>query len=157
SILAGEAHAHSPAEQVALAEMALSYRKLPVQAAEWFRDAFSIEPRLAEVHLGHRYNAACAAALAATCEPLDGLDDADRSAWQKQALVWLAADLAELKKSSESQIPKPGVDFPQGYPSLAAYLSHWLRDPDLAGIRDSNRLKWVPAAEREGFEAFWQD
>jgi hypothetical protein len=36
-------------------------------------------------------------------------------------------------------------------------LSHWLRDADLASIRDLERLKALPEAEREACTVLWSD
>src|SRR5262249_31948760 len=137
-LLAGEAHTESPSELAQLAEFAPVWKRLHLASAEWLREAFTSDPQLADnTARAYRYTASCAAILGAATKAVDAMSDEDRVAWRKQARDWLTADLAELRKRSESKTPNPGVDFPQNHRSLSAYLSHWLRDSDLAGIRDA--------------------
>jgi hypothetical protein len=85
------------------------------------------------------------------------VNDEERSAWRSQAVQWLASDLKELKLRAETAPLKPGLDFPRNFPDPSKWLSHWLQDADLAGIRDPERLKALPKAEREKFDALWRD
>src|SRR5262249_42880960 len=70
AILRCEAQPSSPAERVALAEVAL-LRGLHVAAVRLFEEAFAAAPGLANKVNSHRYNAACAAALAAASKGSD--------------------------------------------------------------------------------------
>ncbi len=133
------------AEQVALAEFALVHKHRPVIAAGWFREALAADLALVNAH---RYNAACAAALAAAATNAEELRDDEREAWRNQAREWLTAELEAIRKLAEN---------PEAKAQLFQALSHWLKDPDLAGIRDSDRLKELPEAEREAFNALWRD
>jgi hypothetical protein len=45
----------------------------PFAAARWYSEAFAAQPKLADdLNAGHRYEAACAAALAGVSRPLTG-------------------------------------------------------------------------------------
>ena len=99
----------------------------------------------------HRYNAACAAALVGCGKGIDAqnFDVGDRAAWRRQALAWLSEELAargkKLKAGSLSR------------EALKKQLTHWLRDSDLAGLRDPEKLKTLPPDERKACAAFWSD
>ena len=146
----------SETEQLELAQFALVHKRLYATAARWYREAFAQEPRLADdLSTGHRYNAACAAALAGTSA--ENVSDEDRATWRTQALQWLAADLQALQKRASAETPQAGADFPKELSDLAKTLTHWLKDPDLAGIRDQDRLETLPETERMKFEELWRD
>ena len=100
----------------------------------------------------HRYNAACAAALAGCGQGKDDppLDDAARTRWRKQAIDWLKADLAAWSKILESGPP-------QARPFIAQTLQHWKADPDLAGLRDPAALDKLPEDEQNACRALWKD
>ena len=57
-----------------------------------------------------RYNAACAAALAATGKGIEGTlpDDSAKARWRQQALDWLKADLTYWSKQAEAEPRDPG-------------------------------------------------
>ena len=71
------------------------------------------QPKLADdVQVQNRYNAACAATLAACGQGKDDppLDDAVKTRWRKQAIDWLTADLTAWSKildSGPSQCDRP--------------------------------------------------
>jgi hypothetical protein len=133
---------------VALAEFALVYKHRPGTAAGWYRQAFANSARYADdVNSGHRYNAACAAVMAASNSEPGELTDNERVAWRAQALEWLTAELDAIRGKSE--LP--------ARPQMAQTLAHWLQDPDLAAIRNVDRLKLLPEGERELCEALWRD
>ena len=97
-----------------------------------------------------RYHAACAAALAGTGQGKDaaGLDEAQRSAWRKQALDWLAADLAALTARAKKAA---------GRPIVLQQMTHWLTDPNLSAVRDKPSLAKLPEKEREQWRKLWAD
>src|SRR5262245_54445271 len=77
-------------------------------AARFFTEVFAAEAKLADdLTAGHRYNAACCAALAAAGQGEDAgkLDATERAGLRKQALDWLRADLALLGKHLDSGQP----------------------------------------------------
>jgi serine/threonine-protein kinase len=127
-------------------------KKLNRTATGLYTAAFAADPKMADdLAAGHRYDAACYAALAAgQREDAAKLDDNERARLRKQALDWLRADLASRAKQLAS-----------GQPALCAevqrILKHWQGDSDLAGIRDDAALAKLPAEERALCEKLWAD
>src|SRR5262249_45897425 len=110
-------------------------------------------PKIAESRRPqHRYNTACAAALAANGEGSDGPppDDAAKGRLRQQALGWLKAELATWGKFVESGPP-------QAKALVAQTLEHWRKDTDLVSVRDAEALAKLPEAEREGWQALWAE
>ena len=132
----------------------LCYRKgLQAASARFWDEAFAERPELADdLAKEHRYNAACAAALAGTGSGKDEPppDEATRLGLREKALGWLRADLAAWAKVLD------GGDEP-ARKTVAPTLAHWKADSDLAGIRDEPALAKVPEAEREAFRSLWAD
>jgi hypothetical protein len=122
-------------------------------AARLLAGAFEAQPALAEdVKAGHRYTAACAAALAG-CGKGRGdptLSDRERARWRVQALEWLNADLAAWIKLLEN----PQAD---ARALVRKSLAHWKEVPDLAGLRDPTALNQLSADERKTWQDFWSE
>jgi serine/threonine-protein kinase len=119
--------------------------------AQLHADAFAANPSLAgNPSNGHRYDAACAAALAAAGKGTDAanLSDTERARWREQARQWLRAELA-LK------IKVQGSGSEAGRKRTVDSLAGWLTDPDFAGIRDPKELSKLPAAERAKCQELW--
>ena len=115
--------------------------------------AFAAEPKLADdPHQPHRYNAACAAALAAASQGEDAarLPDKLRDGLRRQALRWLSDDLAAWRKL----LTGGGA---QARQALAQHLRHSQKDPDLAPVRDAAALAALPDAECAAWEKLWAD
>ena len=112
----------------------------------WER-ALAMEPSLgADLAASHRYNAACAAALAGTGKGTDAatLDDAGRARWRRQALEWLRADLDAWMKVTDTRVAR-------------ATLEHWRKDADLAVLRDEIALARASAEDAAACRALWRD
>ena len=77
-------------------------------------------------------------------------DDAAKAKLRGQALAWLRAELTAWTKLLESGPP-------QARPAIVRTLGQWLRDTDLAGIRDAAALARLPAEERKAFAQLWAD
>jgi tetratricopeptide (TPR) repeat protein len=151
-LLRGEGKASSPEDSLDLAQMC-QRKRLHAGAARFSADAFAAAPQLAgDLDAGHRYNAACSAALAAAGQGEDAakLDDAAKAKLRGQALDWLRAD---LKARSKLLFSGP----PQAQSALVPILSHWRKDSDLAGIRDAAALAKLPAEDRAACERLWAD
>jgi serine/threonine-protein kinase len=122
-------------------------------AARLYAEALAADPPLADdLHKGHRYNAACFAALAAAGQGKDAVmpDDKERTRLRQQALDWLRADLAGYTKLWESD-PAVARSF------VRDHLKHWQEDTDLVGIRGEAALAKLPTEERAPFTQLWAD
>jgi len=153
ALLKGEAKPAGTAERLLLADFCLRHKRACATAARWYGEAFAAEPKLlANPTLGHRYNAACAAALAGTGEGNDagGLKEEERSDWRKQALAWLRDDLAAWGKVLLKD------DIRKARPVVIHRLEHWLKDADLAGVRGDSLAK-LPETERQPWRDLWAD
>jgi tetratricopeptide (TPR) repeat protein len=128
-------------------------RKLHHTAAGLYAATFAADPKLADdLRGGHRYNAACEAALAAAGQGEDAakLDDKEQIRLRMQALDWLRADLALLSKQLETGKPVDRAAVQQA-------LRHWQEDSDLAALRDREALAKLAAREQMAFAQLWAD
>jgi tetratricopeptide (TPR) repeat protein len=152
AVLAGTAQPTDAAEMLGFAQICYD-KKLRGTSARFSAEAFRLQPKLADdLQTHHRYDAACAAALAGCGQGKDDppLDDAARSRWRKQAIDWLKADLIAW-----SQILASGPS--QARPTIVETLQHWKSHPDLAGLRDPASLDALPKDEQEACRALWKD
>ena len=150
-MLKGEAPKDN-AERLALAQRAYETQRYAAATRLW-GGALEADPKLADDRQAqHRYNAACAAALAGCGKGTDDPppDDASKVKLRRQALDWLKADLAAWSKILESGPP-------QARPVVASTLKHWKEDSDLAGIRDAAALAKLPQEERAACKQLWGD
>jgi hypothetical protein len=137
-------------ELLALADLCQRYKKRYRDSAALFAKAFAKEPRAAEnLNKAFRYNAACAAALAAAGKGVgaDKLDLKEKTGLRQEALQWLQADLAARAR------------FLQKNPLLAIRmvedLQHWQKDPDLVEVRHDKELDKLAVEERAAWQKFW--
>jgi len=146
---AGETPA-SPKERVGLALICLE-RGLFHRAAEWYRSSFVEAPHLAKRRSpNHRFLAARAAALAGAGEGRDagGLDGETRSRWRGQAVAWLEAELAVWTEALDRHLSHAPA-------TVRGALVAWWGTPDLAAIRDPDRLAALAPAEKKACDALW--
>jgi Flp pilus assembly protein TadD len=142
----------SNAERLDLAEWC-RIKKLHHTATRLYSAAFAAEPKLADdLTAGHRYNAACYAALAAAGQGEDAakLDDKEKARLRRQALDWLRADLALHTRQLESGQRADRA-------AVQRALAHWQQDSDLAGLRDPAALAKLPAEERAACAKLWAE
>ena len=152
AILRGEVKPVDDSELTMVAEICQD-RKLYTSSARFWRDAFHSKPELAEdLKTGHRYNAACAAARAATSQGGDAakLDQKERTRWHQQARQWLRADLALWTKQVER-------DRPESHAEVQQTLGHWQRAPDFAGVHDPDALAKLSEEDRKEWRQVWAD
>ncbi len=133
-VLRGEAGLIDAAERLRFAEVCHLTKRF-ANAASLFEKAFTDRPQLADdMQAAHRYNAACAAALAGCGQGMDGdkLSTAERARWRRQARSWLQADLAVWagKLAGGNAADRPRVK---------TMMRHWQADADLAGLREPGR------------------
>jgi serine/threonine-protein kinase len=144
--LDGQQQPADAAERLTLAWMCQQYKR-HAAAVRFYSAAFAEKPQLAaDLRTGHRYNAACAAALAGTGQGKDAADlpEKERARRRKQALDWLRADLAAWAKVTDRA-------------RVQQTLEHWQQDADLAGVRDQEALAKLPPAERQAWSQFWSE
>jgi tetratricopeptide (TPR) repeat protein len=150
ALLKGEAKPAGIAERLLLADFCLRHKRACATAARWYGEAFAAEPELlANPSLGHRFNAACAAALAGIGEANDrrGIKEEERAAWRKQALAWLRDDLKVWGKLLEDAGSAVVV---------RQHLEGWLKAGDLSGVRGEALAK-LPESERQPWCDLWAD
>jgi serine/threonine-protein kinase len=152
AVLAGKSSPTSAAEWLEYAYLC-SLEQRHAASARFYGQAFAAEPKLAdEQNAPHRYNAACAAALAGAGRGRDGasLGDVERARWRRQALTWLRADLRSWARRLDSGRP--------GERALVAQtLRSWQGRPHLAALREPAQQGQLPVEERAACRALWAD
>jgi hypothetical protein len=130
------------------------YRKQYAAAARFYEEAFTAQPKLAEELNSHRYNAACAAALAGCGQGKDAdhLDEKEKARLRGRALAWLRADLEAMGRLLDM-----GADPARLAAGVGTVLRHWQADPDLAAVRGPEALGKLPEAERPAWKKLWDD
>jgi len=103
-----------------------------------------------DLEAGHRYAAACAAALAGTGGGNDdpAPEEQAKTELRQLAFNWLRADLALLAKQLENASPA-------ARDSARQKLKDWQQAQDLAGIRDEAALGKLSETERAIFTKLW--
>jgi tetratricopeptide (TPR) repeat protein/tRNA A-37 threonylcarbamoyl transferase component Bud32 len=152
AILKGDDCPRDTSERLAFAQMCYDSKR-HAAATRFWSESLAADPKLGDDRqAGHRYNGACAAALAAAGEGKDhpAPDDAAKAKLRAQALEWLTAELAAWAKVFQTGDPKSSAQ-------VAGTLGHWKEDIDLAGIRDASSLEKLPEAERQAWRALWTD
>jgi serine/threonine-protein kinase len=153
AILAGYDRPRNAGERLNLAGLCHIVHKLHGAAAQFYRDAFAENPQLADdLNAHHRYNAACAAALAGCGQGKDAdkLDAKECVRLRQQALDWLRADLKAWRQVLEKSAAKAG-------PVIAQRMRQWLQDTDFAGVREGEALSRLPEAEHKDWRKLWQE
>jgi tetratricopeptide (TPR) repeat protein len=151
TIFKGTDHPSNSAEQLELARVC-SLKRWYATSARFYADAFAAAPALPEdASAEHRYDAACAAALAACDQGTDRpRPDKERSRLRRQALGWLRELLISWMKRLDRNTPQDRI-------ATSGALRHWQQDADLAGVRDSDALKQLPEDERQQWQTLWAD
>jgi tetratricopeptide (TPR) repeat protein len=153
NVLSGKVQPPDTAERLALAQFCQEHKKRYAAAARFYAEAFVAEPKLNGAQpSGHRYNAACAAALAGCGQGEDAksLDDKERPRLRRQGLDWLQADLTAWRRLLEKEPAKAG-------PAVMQQMQHWQDNADFVGVRGVEALGRLPAAERAGWQKLWQE
>jgi hypothetical protein len=142
----------SPEECIELAALC-TFKRLHRAAVDFSQKAFTDKPQLAEdLQAGHRYNAACEAALAGCGQGNDAsqLEAKERARLRRQALDWLRADLAAWAKELAKKTPEARA-------AVREQMQHWQTDTDLAGVRGPEALAKLPEGERRDWQKLWSD
>jgi hypothetical protein len=152
AVLQGKAEPRDALERLNLAWLAQRpYKRQYAAATRLYAEAFAAREASADLVARHRYNAACAAALAAAGKGQGAakLQDKERARWRQQALTWLKADLAACGKLAEGPAEQRL--------RVRQQLTHWRADADLAGVRDKAALDKLPEAERAAWRKLWAE
>jgi tetratricopeptide (TPR) repeat protein len=152
-VLKGETQPANVRERLQLASLCQNYKKLYATSAAWYAEAFAVEPRAAEDLMArHRYDAACAAALAGNGTGHDAgkLTELERTRLRQQALDWLRADLELWRQRAQAGKP-------QDRQVARTALGHWQRDTDLAAVRDAASLRKLSVQEQQAWRQLWAD
>jgi serine/threonine-protein kinase len=152
-IFNGETKPPDPVELLDLARLWGLSKQHAATAARFYLEAFTADPKLAaDPRPHHRFDAACAAALAGCGRGRDAENLPDKVAFmfRRQALAWLRADLAVHTKSAA------GAEA-AAKEAVRQRLEHWQKDADLAGLRDPNALARLPQAECDAWNRLWAE
>jgi tetratricopeptide (TPR) repeat protein len=140
-------------------------KQLFAVAVRFFQQAYADQPELADdPRRGHRYTAACCAALASigqgkyATESGDlkdaggtpAQDDVESGRLRRQAIGWLSEELAAHATAMKSHDAKQRKQ-------ITRQLQHWQADPDLACVRDEEWLAKLLQSEREMCRKLWAD
>jgi serine/threonine protein kinase len=154
AVLEGKEQPTNAAERVALARLCQEpFKGLYAASFRLYVEAFGNDAKLADdMQQQHRYNAACAAALAGCGQgqDADDLEDQERARLRQQALDWLHADLGAWRKLLEQEPNKNN-------PAVTRTMQHWLDDSDFAGVRGEAALGKLPEAERPPWQKLWEE
>jgi tetratricopeptide (TPR) repeat protein len=152
AVLKGEDTPRDAAECLAFVQLCV-HRGRHAAAARLWTEVLAADPKLGDDRVKrHRYNAACAAALAGCGKSQDDPAPGEpaRAALRRQALDWLEAERTAWARYLESG-PAPAR------PAIIKSLQHWQRDPDLAGVRDGAALARLPDEEQQAWRSLWSD
>src|SRR5262249_46867838 len=123
ALLRGEYQPGDNKERLGLAAVCQA-KKFHHTATGLYAAAFAADARLADdLKAGHRYDAACYAALAAAGvgEDAANLDDSKKRVLRRQALTWLRADLAARRRQLKGGRSGEAAQARQA-------LTHWQRN-----------------------------
>jgi eukaryotic-like serine/threonine-protein kinase len=152
AVLRGEAQPADADERDAYAHLCYE-KKCYVAASRFFSQMLIADSMPADdLENSHRYQAACAAALASCGRGDDAgqLDEKERVRWRKQALDWLRAELKARGDLRPTNNPKERQ-------RLQGWLRRWQSEPALAGFRDASALARLPSAEQESSKQLWAE
>ena len=152
SILSGAEDVVENADRLAVAQVGYEMKRYAAAARLW-NEVFTADSKIANNREAqHRYNAACAAALAVAGYGEDdpALDDAAKAVLRRQALGWLEAEYAAWSDMLER-------DPQTGRPIVIRTLSHWKVDPDLGAVRDPDSLEVMAESDRSEWRALWAE
>jgi serine/threonine protein kinase len=140
-------------ERLALAQMCQTYKSLYLTAFRFYKEAFAELPKLVDdLQNPHRYNAACAAALAGCGQGKDAdqSDERELAQLRRQSIEWLRADLAAWRNLLDTEPDKVRS-------VVVQTLQNWQQDKDFAGVRGSAALGKLPEAERQEWQKLWTE
>jgi tetratricopeptide (TPR) repeat protein len=153
SLVVDGKEAAAAGELLKMAVMCQGYKRRYPTAARLYQDAFKADASLADDWTkSYRYNAACAAALAAAAngEEAANLTAEEKTNFRETARDWLQADVDLVRKKLKGGEPRVVIQ-------TEDRLGHWQRDANLTGVRDPQKLDGLPESERKLWQALWAD
>ncbi|MFO0798580.1 MAG: tetratricopeptide repeat protein [Gemmataceae bacterium] len=148
ALLQGAERPKDAAERIELAQIC-RLKGAPAHAVRFYEEAFEADRKLANT-APYRFRAACAAALAAAGAAGDTPGEQERVRLRSQALEWLRADVASMRKGLDGGNP-------QARRVIAQLLAQWGSTPDLASVRDAAALARLPRPEQEAWQTLWAE
>lgn len=126
-------------------------KKLYVRAATFLAEAIEQSSFTGRAGEQLRYDAACAAALAAGGHGEEGaeLELTQRCRWARQSVDWLRANLNDYSNLIETQQVRDIA-------AMARSLRQWQTDPKLAAIREPEFGCMLPNEEQQMLRSFWE-
>jgi tetratricopeptide (TPR) repeat protein len=121
-------------------------------AVEFYAKAFVASKELADdCRTGHRFNAACAAALAAAGKGNDaaGRADSQKRSWRRQTHEWLERDLEHWTEL----ISAGGAG---GSVEAGWFLTSCREAAELASLRGQRAIDLLPPDERDEWRTLWR-
>ena len=103
----------------------------------------------ADLRLGYRYHAAGCAARAASGNGRDSQTPAERTHWRERALEWLQADLSIRREQIQNGTSEQTRD-------AQIKLRYWMKDPQLADVRELQALQGMTDADRSSWQELWR-
>jgi tetratricopeptide (TPR) repeat protein len=152
AVLQGKIQVTDADEQNAFAAICY-YKKRYVVSVRMRASAFRADAKLADdLKAGYRYDAACAASLAAAGSDADAgqLDDMERVGMRKQCLEWLRADLTAYAKLLECGKTEDRT-------LVINRLRHWKRDPQLTYVREATDIADLSGEEQQACKQLWSE
>jgi Flp pilus assembly protein TadD len=150
-VLDDKTRLHGADDHLAFARLCMLWKHYYIDAVRYYGDAFGIRPALADdVRQGHRFDAACAAALAGSGqgEHVSSFTELDRRRMRDRARQWLEEDLAGWAKFV-------GSDKPADLAQARATMLHWRLERCLSTVRNRDALEKLPDPERVQWQQFW--
>jgi serine/threonine protein kinase/Flp pilus assembly protein TadD len=114
----------------------------------------TIEPKIlpSSAHAVIRYDAACGLILSGCGKTsmASQFNEARRVQLRQQACDWLRDDLQQYRQQIQGGNPEAARN-------IAAKMTSWQQDTDLAGVREPKELAKLPEAERQAWERMWSE
>jgi hypothetical protein len=151
AVLAGNDQARDNTERLGLAKICYGAKRYATAVRFW-SEALTADPSLGNDRKArHRYNAACAAALAAAGQGVDepASDETARTKLRALALAWLKAEADSWAKLIDNDA--------KASPQAVQVLRHWLEDLDLTSVRNASALTKLPGTERKDWQKLWAE
>ncbi len=153
AVLRGDERPADAAEGLRFSWLCQRYRDRPRAAVRLAAAAFAADRNVADtMDMQYRYNAACAAAVAASGEGEDArqLPDKVVAMLRRQALVWLREDLAlyrrEVRVNRDNAVRW----------LVGVRMHHWLQDGDFNSVR-GEALARMAEPDRRAWQELWAE